>query len=131
MFTTTWDVNGKHIVLEAEYMGDMPAPFDPGNYGHNIITVEIDGRSDTFDAWGSRVHPEFDDEYSLKNIFQLICDEALMVVWDQLNEMVDMCDDPKEALRVVDGARAEAEKIAALGIDEETLEMIVNDDEWH
>lgn len=131
MYSTTWDVNGKHIELSCEFVGDIPAPFDSGNTNRNIIAVAVDGTSDTFDAWGSYVHPEFDDEYSLKNIFQVICGDALNVVWDQLDEVVEMYDDAKEAWRVATAMQEEAAKIEALGLDEDDLEKIVNDDEWH
>lgn len=131
MYSTTWDVNGVHIELENEYYGDAPAPFDAGNYNRNEISATVNGHTEVFDAWGSYVHPEFDDEYSLKNIFQVIASDALTIIWNQFDEVAEMYDDPAEAARVEQGFRDEAVKMEELGLGEDILEKIANDQQWH
>lgn len=130
MFETTWDVNGKHIELATEYIGGKPAPWMARNDNYNIVYASVDGgEEECFDAWGSLVEPQFDDEYSLKNIFQCICDEGLTVIWDDWDDA--LCGvDGRRAVELVDGMRNNAAKLENLGLDEDDLLAIVNDEEW-
>ena len=130
MFETTWDVNGKHIELATEYLGDKPAPWDRVNENHNIVYVSVDSSpEECFDAWGSRVNPQFDDEYDLKNIFQLICDDGLTAIWGDWDDVLYEVDG-RRAVEIVDGMRDTAAKRENLGLDEDDLQKIVNDEEW-
>ena len=132
MFETTWEVQGHLIELASEYIGGRPAPWMETNDNYNIITVWVDGSApQEFDAWGSMVDPQFDDEYSLKNIFQNICDKALRVMWEDWDEVVYGLEG-KRVIEVVDGMRENAAKIEELGLyDEDILLEIVNNEEWH
>lgn len=130
MFETTWEVNGKRIDIASDYLGDEPWPAMPENYNRNEITISVDGgEEEDFYAWGSMMSPQFDDEYSLKNIFQSICDEALSVLWGQEDEMVESLP-YSEAKRVVEGMAENAEKLERAGLDEDDLEKIVNNEDW-
>lgn len=131
MFETTWQVNGKSIYITSDWLGDEPWAAMPENYNRNEITVSVDnGAEETFYAWGSIMNPQFDDEYSLKNIFSTICDEALTIIWNQEDEAVDGLS-YSEAKRIIDGMTENAEKLQRAGLTEDDLEAIVNDEEWH
>ena len=100
------------------------------NENHNIVYVSVDGSpEECFDAWGSRVNPQFDDEYDLKNIFQLICDDGLTAIWGDWDDVLYEVDG-RRAVEIVDGMRDTAAKLENLGLDEDDLQKIVNDEEW-
>ena len=132
MYETTWSVGGHDIDISSEYIGGRSAPWMAGNDNYNIITVSVDGgEPQEFDAWGSIRDPQFDDEYSIRNIFQNICDEVLHAIWEDWDDVVYGLEGAR-VVEVIDGMREEAEKFKELGIyDEDLLLEIVNDEEWH
>ena len=132
MFTTTWYVQDREIEIASDYIGGRPAPWMPSNENYNVISVSVDGSApQEFDAWGSIMDPEFDDEYSLRNIFQTICNDVLNAMWDDWDDVIYGVDG-RRAIEIVDSCRAEARQFEELGIyDEDLLLEIVNDDEWH
>lgn len=131
MFETTWEVNGTTLYITSDYLGDESAPFMPDNYHRNEIIVSIDDNEETFYAWGSQVNPQFNTEYSLKNIFQNIVGDALYIYWGQEDELVEALP-YQEAKRVVEACEHNWEQLnSGLGLDEATLEEIMNDEEWH
>lgn len=130
---TEVEVNGKTIQLESEWAGEKEAPFSrAGSHGpaqHNTFTVTTDDGEAEFDFWGSQMHPRLDDEYSLCNAFHCVCDDALYYLWDQLDEVVgDMT--YSEAKRVEEGCHDSADKLASIGITEDDMEYVVNNEDW-
>lgn len=134
MYETTWELEDRTIYLSTEYVGGKEAPWDRTgqNTNLNYIDVSVDsGPSATFEAWGSLVEPQFDDEYSLKNIFQSICDEGLYAIWEDWDDITDGLS-YSEGDRIVRDCRENLAKLEEIGLgDEETLLAIVNDEEWH
>ena len=139
MYETTWYVGGREIFIESEYMGVRTPPWDSRNAHHSIITVTVDEVSEQFDAWGSAVrtpslgydNTKFEDEYSLKNVFQSLCNDVLYEYWDDWDDIIDGLSG-SEAIRVVDAIREQAEQFKRLNLyDEDLLLEIVNDEDWH
>lgn len=128
---TSWDINGKHIEIEAEWVGDEPALWDDTNYNRHDITITVDGNhQEVFKAWASHAEPVFETEYQLKNIFRNIVSEAADVIWDEIDEALEGYP-YSQAKQMEEGLRENAKKIIALGLDDdETLETILNNEEW-
>ena len=131
MFETVWNLPGKEIYLSTEYIGGKEAPWMSRNDNLNHVYVSVnDSPEETFEAWGSLMEPQFDDEYSLKNIFQCICEEALNALWEDWDDILSGLS-WSEGDRIVQGCRATLAKLENLGLgDEDTLLSIVNDEEW-
>lgn len=128
MFETSMDVNGYHIEIITDWVGEKPSPLGDGNDSarHNEITICVGDVEETFDAWGSINNPQFDDDESAKQITRYIFGEALDVMWGQMDEVLEGYS-YSQARQMADQLEENARKVENLGIDEDTLTQIVNE----
>lgn len=81
---------------------------------------------ETFDAWGSVNNPQFDDDESAKQIARYIFEDALDVMWGQMDEVLEGYS-YSQAHQMAGQLEENAKKVENLGIDEDTLTQIVNE----